>query len=428
MERNYSERDLEQAIRRTTPGDSPRPDFEMWQQEHTHVVGLLSGRIDESANHDPSITWVARLGRNIMRNREVKLGTAAAVLLVALAAVYLNRGTSIAWSMEQTIAAIEQMRTLQVEGTVVWRFGADPGPASFRFWVQFPTEDSPLKMRSEVKNHIMIAQGDVVYECRADTRVAHVRHGPAITDLKYWYKAAELAPWLINEMPKMIQQYAEDWKQEIGKDPDTGDKRIIATCTFPPSNTFFLLVVNPESKLIEHAKLWDNLDHEGEPIIDAQTLVYNQELAAALFEVPADMTVVNQEQEQESRALFNQAEHLFHGEKKYVEAMGLYREVRARFPHTSVVEESQMMIGICYSHLGQHDKAIEAFQQAIREYPEGWAGVIQFYLGAAYMDNGQPQEALRAFEECLADAEGKRAPDQFPLKEAREYIAQIKGE
>lgn len=363
-----------------------------------------------------------------MRNREVKLGTAAAVILAVLAALYLNRGTSIAWSMEQTIAAIEQVKTLKVEGDALWHFGSEPGATPFRFWVQFPAEDSPLKMRGEVKNHIMIAQGDVVYDCWSDTKVAHVRHGPAITDLKYWYKAAELAPWLINEMPKMIRQYAEDWKQEIGKDPVTGETRILATFTYPPSNTSFLLIVHPESKLIERAKLWDNLHHEGEPVIDAQRLLYNQEFPEDLFEVPADMTIVDQEKEEESQTLFNQAEHLFHSEKKYVEAMDLYRAVRSRFPHTSVVEESQMMIGLCYGRLGQRDKAIEAFQQAIQEYPEGWAGVIQFYLGAAYMDNGQTQEALKAFEDCLADGKGERAPDQFPLKEAREYIAKIKGE
>jgi hypothetical protein len=57
----------------------------------------------------------------------------------------------------------------------------------------------------------------------------------------------------------------------------------------------------------------------------------------------------------------------------------------------------------------------------------GWDGVIQFYLGAAYLDNGQTREALAAFEDCLADAEGQRGPDQFPVKEARAGVARIKG-
>lgn len=87
-----------------------------------------------------------------------------------------------------------------------------------------------------------------------------------------------------------------------------------------------------------------------------------------------------------------------------------------------------MMIGCCYSHLGNPAKNVEFCQKALREFPTGWQGVIQFYLGAAYMDNGQKLEALAAFEACLADAEGHRGPDAFPVKQARECIAKLKGE
>ena len=151
--------------------------------------------------------------------------------------------------MEQTIEAIEQIKTLYIEGTVVWPFSAKPTMVPFRFWVQVPTENSPLKMRGEVQNHIMVAKGDVVYECWPDAKTAQVYYGPGIPDLKYWYKAAELAPWVVREMPKMIQQYAEGWQQSVDRDPATGQERILATCTYPPSNMSFLLVVDPESKL-----------------------------------------------------------------------------------------------------------------------------------------------------------------------------------
>ena len=125
--------------------------------------------------------------------------------------------------------------------------------------------------------------------------------------------------------------------------------------------------------------------------------------------------------------MFEQAEQLFHKDKKYAEAIGLYQQVYDRYPHIGWGSTSLMMIGLCHRHLGNHEQAIECYQKALREHPTDWEGVIQFYLGAAYMDNGQTQKALESFEACLTDAKGKRAPDQFPVKEAREALAKIKG-
>jgi tetratricopeptide (TPR) repeat protein len=96
----------------------------------------------------------------------------------------------------------------------------------------------------------------------------------------------------------------------------------------------------------------------------------------------------------------------------------------------NIAETALMMIGICHGRLGQTEKAIEAFQKAVSEYPnlKGWIESTWFYLGCAYMDIGQKEKALDAFEKCLAAGQGVRKPDQFPLKDARENIAKIKGQ
>jgi tetratricopeptide (TPR) repeat protein len=429
MERMYSEQDLEQAIRRTAPGDPPVPDFEAWQQRHAEAASVLRYPNDKKLADDLSGTWVIRFGRNLMKKRQVRFGAVAAVLLIALTIVSLDRSTNIAWSMEQTIEAIEQVKTLYIEGTVVWPFGAEPGVVPFRYWVQAPTENSPLKMRGEVKRHIMIAKGDTVYECWSDTKTAQAQYGPAITDLKYWYKAAEVGPWLIRKMPEMIQQYATDWQQSTERDPNTGKERILATCTYPPSNMSFLLVVDPDTKLMESAKLWSNLQHEGEPCIDAKSFVYNEKYPDELFELPAGTTIINQRDTEESRALFEQAENLFHKEKEYAEAIEIYWQVYATYPKLNVAEEALMMIGLCHSRLEQHDKAIEVYQKATREYShlKGWIDATWFYLGREYMKTGQNEKAIDAFENCLKAGEGVRDPETFPLANAREFIVSLKG-
>ncbi len=426
----YNERDLEQAIRQTAPGSPPVPDFEAWQKRHAEAVSALRCPMNKRMTDGPPGLWVIRLGRNLMGKRQVKFGAVAAVLLIALAVISLDRGTNIAWSMEQTIEAIEQIKTMQIEGTVVWPFGAKPTVVPFRYWVQAPTENSPLKMRGEVQNHLMIAKGDVVYECWPDTKTATVQYGPGITDLKYWYKAAELVPWVIRQMPEMIQQYAQDWQQSVDRDPNTGKERILATCTYPPSNISFLLIVDPESKLIDGAKLWSNLKHEGQPYINAQKFTYNQEYPAELFEVPPDMTVIDEKDSLESQAQFQRAENLFHNEKKYAEAIEIYWQVYNTYPKLNVAEEALMMIGICHNWLGQHDKAIEVLEKATREYPQlkGWIEATWFYLGLEYRDTGQKEKAIEAFENCLKAGEGVRDPESFPLKNAREAIAKLKSE
>jgi len=276
----------------------------------------------------------------------------------------------------------------------------------------------------------MIAKGDTVYECWSDTKTAQAQYGPAITDLKYWYKAAEVGPWVIRQMPELIQQYATDWQQSIERDPNTGKERILATCTYPPSNMSFLLIVDPATKLVESAKLWNNLQHEGEPYINAKSFVYNQKYPDGLFELPADTTVVNERDSKESRALFDLGEALFHKEKKYAEAMEIYWQVYFMYPKLNVAEEALMMIGLCHGRLEQHDKAIEVYQKATREYPhlKGWIDATWFYLGLEYMKTGQNDKAIDAFENCLKAGEGVRDPNTFPLANAREFIVSLKGQ
>ena len=141
-------------------------------------------------------------------------------------------------------------------------------------------------------------------------------------------------------------------------------------------------------------------------------------------------SIVNEKDIEESKALFDQGEHLFHNEKKYAEALGIYQQVYDRFPKLNIAEEALMMIGICHGRLGQPEKAIKAFQKAVSEYPhlKGWIDATYFYLGRAYMDQGQKEKALEAFENCLSAGEGVRDPDKFPLKDARESIDKLKGE
>jgi len=369
--------------------------------------------------------------RKIMRTRTAKLATAASILVTALVLTTFDRFVNTAWSVEQTIAAIQQVKSMQIKGTALW--GPDSGPelVDFNFWILSPGENSePLKMRFECEKRIVVVQGNVAYECRPNAKVARIKHGPGINDLKYWYKAAELSPWLTGKMLETLRLFSDDWNQATQIDPNSGKEQIIVTCSYHPSNTSFYIVIDPKSKLMLKAKLWNNLRQEGEPDVHAQTFIYNEDIPDELFEIPPGFTIVNEKEIEESEALFNQGEDLFHKEKKYAEAIAVYQQVYEKFPDQNIAETALMMIGVCYDWLGQPEKAIEAYQKAISEYPnrKGWSETTYFYLGCAYLDIGEKEKALDAFEKCLAVGEGVRKPEQFPLKDARESIAKIKAE
>ena len=368
--------------------------------------------------------------RKIMKTRTAKLATAAAVLVTAGILITFDRFINTAWSVEQTIAAIQQVKSMQIKGTALWGPDSEPEVVNFNFWILSPGENSePLKMRFECEKRIVVVQGNVAYECRPHEKVARVKHGPGIDDLKYWYKAAELSPWLTGKMLETLRLFSDDWNQATKIDPNSGKEQIIVTCSYHPSNTSFSIVIDPKTKLMLKAKLWNNLRHEGEPDVHAQTFIYNEDITDKLFEIPPDYTIVNEKEIEESEALFNQGEDLFHKEKKYTEAIAVYQQVYEKFPDQNIAETALMMIGVCYDWLGQPEKAIEAYQKAISEYPnrKGWSETTYFYLGHAYLDIGEKEKALDAFEKCLAVGQGVRKPEQFPLKEAREYIAKIKG-
>ena len=69
------------------------------------------------------------------------------------------------------------------------------------------------------------------------------------------------------------------------------------------------------------------------------------------------------------------------------------------FPRSTLADEAQVKIGICYDYLGQKQKAIDSFDKAIRDYPGGKSlPTAYFHKGLALRDLRQPDKAREAFE------------------------------
>ena len=65
------------------------------------------------------------------------------------------------------------------------------------------------------------------------------------------------------------------------------------------------------------------------------------------------------------------------------------------FPRSTLADEAQVKIGICYDYLGQKQKALDAFDKAIRDYPGGKA------IPTAYFRKGLALRDLRQPDNCL---------------------------
>jgi tetratricopeptide (TPR) repeat protein len=299
---------------------------------------------------------------------------------------------------------------------------------NFDCWVRPPARGSDLlRMRYQCgceRKTTVVVQGGTVYVYWPTANVVRIMDGSKEQDLQYWYEGAKISPWLTGKLLETIRLIGRGWQQTTETDPSTGQEQIVITCTFSSSNSAAILVVDPETKLVHRAKLWRNLQRQGPPEYDAQVITYNPELPADFFEfqIPPGATVVDERR-------FDQAEQLFHKDKNYAEALQIYWQVYRAYPTVPIGEEALMMIGICHACLHQPEQAIEVFQKAIREFPHlsGWIEATWFYLGNAYCQLGQKEKAREAFENCLAIGAGVRDPDKFPLKDAREAIARIKG-
>lgn len=383
-------------------------------------------------NQDPSKKMETI--KMILHRRSVKAAAVTVTVLVVLGGLWQG-GANEAWALEQVLTALEQVRTMHVRGTVL--YGKESEAKAFRLWVQAPGEESgPLRMRFECSKLVILLEGEHVYMCRPDKGWALLRHGPDVEYFMPWYDAAELGPWVSSKMFEALQQVFADWKQTVWTDPETGREKITVSCRYVPTNTTLQATVDGKTKLIDRAKIWSEpLASLPELHIDAQTFAYNQDTRPETFALPEGMRIVDEAALKKAEAILEKTIPLFE-EEKYAEALAVYQQVCDEYPGLyEVVANARIMEGHCYHRLDQHEKAIEAYQEAIETAATGdrqdftthfLITTAYLSMGRAYMEHGQSAEALEAFEMCIAECEGWAGPEKWPHKEALEAVEQLR--
>lgn len=73
-------------------------------------------------------------------------------------------------------------------------------------------------------------------------------------------------------------------------------------------------------------------------------------------------------------------------------------------PGTAFTDNALFWLGICYSQLGQYDRAIVSFTDVFQSYPaEDMVPAALFYLAEAFHKAGSKQEALDALQMVIDD-------------------------
>jgi outer membrane lipoprotein-sorting protein len=366
--------------------------------------------------------------RTIMRSRLTKLATAAVIIfIVVLGITLLDKLIAPAWAIEQTVEALERIETLTITGVSAYGYEQVP----FKCWIKFSGQNGKsLNIRYECEREIVVVRDNLAFGYDPRTNKVVIFSGPKIhQNLQVLCKIRELSPWIAGRMLEVLKLLTDDWQETYEKNPQTGSDRVIVTCSYKPLNASFWFVVDLKSKLIIEGKHWFNTNREGTPNLHADSFAYNQDIPDQIFDfkIPGDAKVINQQDSEQADILFDKAFKLFNKDKNYPEAIKIFQQVYESYPEQNIAEESLSMIGLCYSAMGDYQKAIESFEKAVSEYPnlKGWIESTYFYLGNTYMKTGQKSKALEAFKNCLIMGEGIRDPNTFPLKDARGYIEKL---
>ena len=368
-----------------------------------------------------------------MKMRITKLAAAAVVVVAVLIGFNMLKGTP-AWAIGQTVKALENIQTLVITGTDSW----DSESIPFKFWLRFPENKEDLfEMRFESEKQIIVVQGTKAWSYWEEDNVVKVYDNVTTSkgmmrDLAFWHKIAEHNPWITGKVLATLKLFSNDWQEDYSKCEETDRDCVFVTCSYEPLSSSFWFVCDVESKLIVEGKYWRNTNHQGQPVCHAVSFKYNEEIDDEIFNftIPEGAKVINRKEQKEADTLFAHGETLFQ-EKETNQAIEIFQEVYEKYPNLNVAESALMMIGICYDRLGQYEKAIATYQKSIKEYEylKGWTFSTYYYLGRAYVKNGQKDKALKAFQTCIIIGEGIGvSADKFPLKHARQSIEKLKNQ
>jgi hypothetical protein len=255
-----------------------------------HLLGTILKAHEESQHQQQPHTW-----RIVMRSNTAKLASAAVVLIgIGLFVTILDHMTAPAWAFEQTLAALKNVRAVYTTGRMY-----DPSrgrDATFEIWAEArdgdPTRSGDCRYR-EGDDHLCVAS-----EAENITYVYDRLEAPK-QEVVYITEGLNRGMYMFpsGDMLAEFKAMAQNWQEEIRKDPETGKSYAYITFSGPEIDTakYWQIQVDVETKLPVRTAVWFNADRQGQPHYEFTTLEYDPNIPQGCFEfeVPAGAQVVD---------------------------------------------------------------------------------------------------------------------------------------
>ncbi|MHC4537327.1 MAG: tetratricopeptide repeat protein [Planctomycetota bacterium] len=378
--------------------------------------------------------------RTIMKSRMTKLAAAAAIIgAVFIGITLLDKSVTPAWAIEETTAALENVKTITVSGKSnhIVPFG------NFNILLKRNADNwDSFRVRFESKDVVFIINDNMWYEHTLGCGEIYAKDVEDLGDFgtKVWNEVVKNAPWIIPIAPTMLKAaklVSTDWQETYGKYGEEEQTRrdcVFVSGGYKPLSASFWIVFDLESKLIVRTKYWTNPYRNGIPAIEIKEIRYNEEVPDEIFDLEKSTgaIVVNEEEAEKRWALFRQANNLA-SKTQYRESIEVFSQLYEKYPQFINTPVALQYIGECYRILGQHEKAIEFFEKVLREYSAPKNAMADAYrlLGCSYMSIEQNNKALENFEMCLEfirqwDPEGIHYRESY-RKQVEENIEKLKN-
>ncbi len=254
------------------------------------ILGTILKAHEASQHQRQPHTW-----RVAMRSKTAKLATAAVVLIgIGLFVTILDHMTTPVWAFEQTLAALKNVRAVYTTGRIY-----DPSrnrDTTFEIWAR-PQKGDPTRSGdcrySEGDDHLCVASeaGNVTY--------VYSRLEDSKQDVVYITEGLNRGMYTFpgGDMLAEFKAMAENWQEEIRKDPETGKSHAYITFSGPQVNTaqYWLIQVDVETKLPVRTAVWFDADRQGRPHYEFTTLQYNPHIPEGCFDfdMPTGAEVVD---------------------------------------------------------------------------------------------------------------------------------------
>jgi len=278
------ENDIKKLFEKATANTNPQRDRERLQeilaaQEHTQKP---ENRLN--------------LWRMIMKSRMTRYATAAVFVFAVGTGIIgiIGNGATPAWAIEQTIEALRDIEAIYISG---FHYHKNGDRDDLEVWVQ--KRDTSMSIsgkdisvsgncRWEEKDHRLIVASEIE---NTTYRHNYPKNRVTVED-----GLQHVILWLGHEYFENLKALSQDWKEEYGKDEETGRSCVFVTGYNEDISESWWFQFDLENKLPTRGKLWMNPKFEGEAKFYAKEIIYNPQLPEGVFEfeIPEGAEVIDQ--------------------------------------------------------------------------------------------------------------------------------------